>query len=154
MRKLLNITICLLVLFVSASFAQKRAVKQTKSKAFVVKKTKSSKSDTYACGIGPAVVALDLSQIEIVADCSASDAACSNNKVIKVKTIGVDTGNERYVYTVSAGKIIGEGYNIEWDLSGVAPGIYTITAGISQYDSNFDKWAVYGRTQTKTVVIK
>ena len=105
--------ICLLALFVSANFAQKRAVKQTKSKTSVGKKVKSTKPNIYACGIGAYVVALDLSQTEIAADCSASDTTCSNNKIIKVKIAAADREDieEKYVYKVSAGKIIGEGAN-------------------------------------------
>jgi hypothetical protein len=34
-------------------------------------------------------------------------------------------------YIVSAGKIVGQGGKVTWDLSGVAPGTYTITAGVS-----------------------
>ncbi len=156
MKKLLSITICLLVLFVSASFAQKRAVKQTKSKTSVGKKAKSTKPNIYACGIGASVVALDLSQTEIAADCSAADATCSNNKIIKVKVIAADREDieEKYVYKVSAGKLIGEGADVEWDLSGVSAGNYTITAGVSQPAFDGNGWAVYGTTRTKTVVVK
>lgn len=154
MKKLSSILICLFVLFASAALAQKRTSKQTKPKTSVSKNAKRLKSDTYVCGLGASVVALNLSQTEIVAECPAADEACTTKKIIKVEAVSVATANERYVYTVSAGRIIGEGYNVEWDLSGVAPGSYTITAGVSQYYSSSNKWAVYGTTQTRTVVIK
>ena len=148
--------ICLLALFVSANFAQKRAVKQTKSKTSVGKKAKNIKPQKFFCGLGPSVVALNLSQTEIANDCSASNAACSNNKIIKVEITAVNREDieQKYVYTVSAGKIIGEGANVEWDLSDVKPGSYTITAGISEPAFDGNGWAVYGKTQTKVVVIK
>jgi hypothetical protein len=154
MKKLLSIAICLLMLLVSTNFAQKRAVKQTKSKISVSKKAKSIKSNTYVCELGASVVALNLSQTEIASDCSASDENCSTNKIIKVTVTAVDTGDNRYVYAVSAGKVMGEGYDVEWDLSGVPAGGYTITAGISQPAFDGKGRAVYGMTKTKTVVIK
>lgn len=154
MKNLLSVTICLLALFVSANFAQKQTRRQTKSKTLTNRKAKPSKPTEFVCQMAANVVALNLSRNEIAADCPAADEACSNNRIIKVKTTAADTGNERYVYTVSAGKIIGESYDVDWDLSGVAPGSYTITVGISQYDTNLDKWAVYGMTKTRTLVIK
>jgi len=36
-----------------------------------------------------------------------------------------------FVYKVTAGKIVGAGAKVKWDLSGVEPGVYTITAGVN-----------------------
>ena len=33
-----------------------------------------------------------------------------------------------YVYYISGGQIVGRGENVVWDLSGMKPGIYRITA--------------------------
>ncbi len=60
----------------------------------------------------------------------------------------------KYVYVVSAGKIIGKGADVEWDLSDAKPGSYTITAGISQPIFDGTRWEVLGRTRTKVLVIK
>ena len=163
MKKLLNITFCVCILFVSVNFAQKQAVKQTKSKTFVSKKAKninSAKKKTqtgqqekpnFVCELPHSVHDVELSQTEIVLNCPASDESCPNNKIIEVKTIAVDSGDGRmnYVYTISAGKIIGEGANVKWDLSDAKPGNYTITAGISQ-----PVWGVLGQTKTKVVIVK
>lgn len=51
-------------------------------------------------------------------------------------------------YIVSAGKIVGDGAEVVWDLKGVKAGSYTITAGVD------DGCAFCGQTKTKTVVIK
>ena len=37
----------------------------------------------------------------------------------------------RYNYTTSGGRIIGEGARVNWDLTGAAPGTYTITVAIT-----------------------
>jgi len=69
---------------------------------------------------------------------------------ISVATTAVDPENDilTYNYIVSAGKILGTGANVVWDLSGVKPGSYTITAGVD------DSCGICGLTITKTVVIK
>jgi hypothetical protein len=53
-----------------------------------------------------------------------------------------------YSYTVSGGRVIGNGVKVFWDLSGVKPGTYTITAAVD------DGCGFCGKTQTKTVVVK
>jgi hypothetical protein len=50
-------------------------------------------------------------------------------------------------YTVSGGKIIGRGAKVVWDLSGVKPGTYTITAGAD------DGCGVCGATITMEVKV-
>jgi hypothetical protein len=56
------------------------------------------------------------------------------------------------LYTVSAGKIVGEGANVIWDLTGVEPGQYTVTAALSlPYGT---AWEVYGQTLTKVISIE
>lgn len=53
---------------------------------------------------------------------------CPNNQVISVAAGATDPDGERitYSYNVSVGKIIGEGGNVQWDLSGVPEGKYEI----------------------------
>ena len=52
-----------------------------------------------------------------------------------------------YAYMVSGGKIIGQGARVVWDLSGLAPGTYTILAGVS------DGVGVCGKTEKRRVEI-
>ncbi|HQU90904.1 MAG TPA: DUF6438 domain-containing protein [Pyrinomonadaceae bacterium] len=77
-------------------------------------------------------------------------ASLTTDKQIAVKTIAADPENDilTYVYTVTGGRIIGAGASVKWDLTGVRPGTYTITAGVD------DGCGVCGRTMTKTVVVK
>ena len=53
-----------------------------------------------------------------------------------------------YNYTVSGGRIVGQGANVTWDVGGLQPGTYTITAGVN------DGCGVCGQTQTKTITVK
>lgn len=57
--------------------------------------------------------------------------------------------DEAYVYKVSAGKIVGTGPNVVWDLSGVKSGTYTITSGID----TGPPWGVVGLTRTRSVMV-
>lgn len=92
------------------------------------------------------VTDLTLSQTEVLADCSnAKNKSPSNGvKKIEVSTLALDSENDvlTYVYKVSGGKIVGEGANVVWDLTGVKPGDYIITAGVD------DGCGVCGTTQT------
>jgi len=69
--------------------------------------------------------------------------------VIDVATTAEDAENDvlKYSNTVSGGRIIGSGANVKWDLSGVHPGTYTITAGVD------DGCGICGKTETKTVTV-
>lgn len=53
-----------------------------------------------------------------------------------------------YYYVITVGKITGTGTKVVWDLSGVIPGKYAITAAVE------DECGVCGFTQTKTVTVK
>lgn len=70
-------------------------------------------------------------------------------KIIKVKTVAKDNENDVlvYSYTVSGGRIIGQGANIIWDLAGVRFGEYTITADVD------DGCGLCGKTVTKTIKV-
>ena len=99
------------------------------------------------------VTNLNLSAGEITVGCSnsATNKKCTNSKTkISVTTEAIDPENDvlTYNYNFSAGKIIGQGANVVWDLSDVKPGIYTITAGVD------DGCGICGTTVTKTVVVK
>ncbi|MDQ3798002.1 MAG: Ig-like domain-containing protein [Acidobacteriota bacterium] len=68
---------------------------------------------------------------------------------VRVTTTAVDPENDvlTYNYTVSGGRIVGQGANVTWDLSGVRPGTYTIVAGAD------DGCGVCGKTETRTIEV-
>jgi len=131
----------------STAKTEKKTAGQKKSRGWQKQKP------SFACDLPASVTNVELSQTEIALSCPTGEN-CSDNKIIKVKTVAVDSGEIKYVYTVSAGKIIGEGANVEWDLSDAKPGSYTITTGISQPIFGGERWEIFGKTMTKVVVIK
>lgn len=101
------------------------------------------------------VTNLTLSETEIAAPCPVGQVpregqVCSDNMTVNVTTTAVDPENDvlTYNYTVSQGRIVGQGANVTWDLTGVAPGTYTITSGVD------DGCGVCGQTQTKTITVR
>jgi hypothetical protein len=102
------------------------------------------------------VTALSLSDTNITTGCPpgqipdpAVTQTCNESTSINVTTTAVDPENDvlTYQYTVSAGRIVGTGANVSWDLSGVPAGTYTITAGVD------DGCGICGKTQTQTVTV-
>lgn len=81
---------------------------------------------------------------------SATEIQATSEKKISVTTIAVDPENDvlTYNYIVSAGKIVGNGAKVVWDLTGVRARTYTITVGVD------DGVGIAGRTSTKTVTVK
>ena len=75
---------------------------------------------------------------------------CNDNKTINVSTSASDPENDvlTYNYTVSGGRVIGTGANVQWDLSTAQPGTYTITTGVD------DGCGVCGKTDTKTIKVE
>jgi uncharacterized protein YceK len=105
----------------------------------------------FVCDLPVSVTALNISSTEIPTICSENDSECVNNsRLIKVSTVAVDPEGItlKYLYTVTGGKITGQGANVVWDLSQTTPGTYTITAAVD------DGRGVIGTTQTKTATIK
>jgi hypothetical protein len=102
----------------------------------------------------PNVNSVTLSDTEIVIGCQpgyrSASGACNDNRSISVSTSASDPENDvlTYNYTVSGGRIVGQGANVTWDLTGVAPGTYTITTGVN------DGCGVCGKTDTRTVTVK
>ena len=74
---------------------------------------------------------------------------CSDDQLVDVATTAVDPENDvlTYNYTVSGGRIVGQGANVQWDLTGAQPGTYTITVGVD------DSCGVCGKTQTRTIEV-
>ena len=112
----------------------KRAVEVQNQPANVTALTLSSNSITLGCPPG---------QIPV------EGQTCDQSTSINVTTTAVDPENDvlTYQYTVSGGRIVGTGPTVSWDLSGVAPGSYTITAGVD------DGCGICGKTMTQTVTV-
>jgi hypothetical protein len=57
---------------------------------------------------------------------------CVANQSVAVSTTALDPEGDvlTYSYTVSGGQITGTGANVNWDLTGVRPGTYTVTAAV------------------------
>ena len=87
------------------------------------------------------VTAISLSAVEVRKDASETK--------IGVSTTAIDHEGDllTYKYTVTGGKIIGTGANVVWDLSGIAPGPYFITAAVD------DGCGFCGRTFTRKVEV-
>lgn len=99
------------------------------------------------------VDSLDLDNATVMLPCppgsKSKSGKCSDNVSTGVKTKATDPENDvlTYNYTVSGGRIVGQGANVNWDLSGVKPGTYTITAAVD------DGCGFCGKTQTKTITV-
>jgi hypothetical protein len=70
--------------------------------------------------------------------------------MVSVATKASDPENDvlTYSYTVSGGRVVGTGANVQWDLSSAQAGTYTIVTGVD------DGCGVCGRTDTKTITIR
>lgn len=96
-------------------------------------------------------IALD--SVTVVLPCApgtqSKSGGCKDDQVIGVRTNARDPENATltYNYTVSGGRIVGQGANVNWDLSGVRTGTYTITAAVD------DGCGFCGKTVTKTVTV-
>ncbi len=100
------------------------------------------------------VTALNVSQTNVTIGCApgfqpAEGTTCSDSQTVSVSTTAVDPENDvlTYNYTVSGGRVTGQGANVSWDLTGVKPGTYTITSGVD------DGCGVCGQTKTQTVTV-
>ena len=102
----------------------------------------------------PSVNSVTLSDTEITLGCppgyKSASGACDDKRSVDVATSASDPENDplTYNYTVSGGRIVGQGANVSWDLSGEKPGTYTITTGVN------DGCGVCGKTDTRTITIK
>ncbi|MGI8470164.1 MAG: hypothetical protein ACR2N3_17115 [Pyrinomonadaceae bacterium] len=98
------------------------------------------------------VTALDLDKTTITLPCPAgtSSASCPTDvQTVGVRTTAVDPEGDvlTYSYTVSGGRITGQGANVTWDLTGVRPGTYTITSAVD------DGCGFCGATKTNSVTV-
>ena len=102
------------------------------------------------------ITAVELGHSTIANYCASSDKSCSSSTMIEVRATGpeMDDLPHEYAYVVSAGKIIGDGPTVKWDLAGAKPGKYTITSGIRIPLFRGTSWGVVGKTQTMEVTVK
>jgi len=101
------------------------------------------------------VEAVTLSSREVVLGCQPGfkprdGESCPDGTSVSVAARAADAENDvlTYNYTVSGGRIVGQGANVTWDLSGLRPGTYTITTGVD------DGCGFCGKTVTETVTVR
>ena len=86
----------------------------------------------------PPTVALSASTASITLPCAEGTHSSSNSCPaspsmavgLNAKATDPDGDTLLYTYTVSGGRVSGEGANVNWDLSGVGPGKYTATVEV------------------------
>jgi len=100
------------------------------------------------------VTSIDFDQSEVILPCPPGTRSASNG-CNDDRNVGVRTSTENpsgdpltYNYTVSGGRIVGSGAGVNWDLSGVKAGTYTITSAVD------NGCGFCGKTQTKTITVK
>jgi hypothetical protein len=146
MKKFVPLILLLILALSFTGFAQeKRSAKSAGTGKSKVKK----KADDSSCGLPPSVFALRLSHSRISGNCPAQDGSCSAGARIDVAATSIGVDASQYVYAIDAGKVVGIGANVVWDLTGVKPGEYSITAGID----TGTHWGVLGKTITRVVRI-
>jgi hypothetical protein len=104
---------------------------------------------------------IEADKIEIVIPCPPSmhrseiaESPCFEDEktygLVKIKTVvsNPKNSNLRYQYTVSGGRIDGEGAEIVWDLGRIRPGTYTISAQVG------DGFEFSETVVTKTVTVR
>jgi hypothetical protein len=103
----------------------------------------------------PNVTDLKIDRSIIDLPCASPSRDPETKKTSKEIIIGVSTIAEdpeydalSYSYKVSAGRILGTGARVMWDLSGLDPGTHSISASVD------DGFGVFGKTQTRSVIIK
>ncbi len=103
----------------------------------------------------PAVInSVDVSEKTITKPCAPGfqpkeGVECRDDQTVAVRTNAADPEGDviTYNYTVSGGRIVGQGENVTWDLSGVNNGTYTITVAVD------DGCGVCSETKTETVEV-
>ncbi len=116
---------------------------------------RNSRTEGKVVNAAPEITGVRLSETTVKTPCPAGTApqegtACTDSMAVNVSTSATDKENDvlTYNYTVTGGRVVGSGANVSWDLSGVTPGTYTITAGVD------DGCGVCGKTETKTITVE
>ncbi len=162
-RFLLTLLVSVACLFYLYGFPKRVSNKSVNGSLESFPIAESSQTDCKPCkrppleedNKSPDVTELTLSRTEVAAPCPSGqvpreDTACSDKMNAQVTTTAVDPEKDviMYHYTVSGGRIVGQGSKVFWDLTGIAPGTYTITAGVD------DGCGICGQTQTRTITVK
>lgn len=109
---------------------------QTKTRVVYVVECPKVSGEGYPPGI---IYSLQLDKTEVIEMCplpkkrGKKRKSCSNdNNLVKVSTASSNLPGSKaiYKYEVTGGQIIGNGENVEWDLSEAVPGTYVITANV------------------------
>ncbi|MBA3711062.1 MAG: hypothetical protein H0W76_01265 [Pyrinomonadaceae bacterium] len=98
------------------------------SGSVVAQKRGNSSTPTEAPRTPPTVV-LD-ADTAYVTVCARASAQTPPTVRLKATTENFSTGTLRYTYTTTGGRIVGDGANPTWDLSGMAPGTYTTSVEV------------------------
>jgi hypothetical protein len=89
-----------------------------------------------------------LEKDELFTFCSYNSTCSKEPSRVKVEVKNSATKpSSEFYYVVSAGKIIGQGSSVVWDLTDTAPGKYTLTVGIGEDD------VIFGKTISKTLTL-
>src|SRR5688500_11941900 len=101
--------------------------------------SKSAAGQNRSAVVGPTPAAFaEIEKIEFDKDevmgsclpCKPRTPPWDDSGQVTVKTIvkNLEKVALSYIYTVSGGRIIGKGESVTWDLNGVDPGFYVVTA--------------------------
>lgn len=107
----------------------------------------------YGCHLCD-VAEIALAYSVLAPDCGPKDGKCSSDRKVGVRTAAVEIeGPHEFLYSVTAGKIVGDGPTVIWDLSDAKPGKYTITVSLS-LPLLPSYWGVAGRTRTESIIVR
>lgn len=148
MKKYFILLISAVSLFVFFGFSISAGAHKTDSKTAIARPTPKNKISIRSVELDQYKAELRC-PMEIFGGFKIEGARCSEDPSIKITTSVINPKNSEitYYYTVSAGKIVGQGANVSWELKNVRPGEYTVTVGIGS------KSKVFGETITKTIKI-
>ena len=88
------------------------------------------------CSLPPIIRAVELSPSSIVRPCSEgrrSETCSATGNLVEVTADAPEAPQDELLFTwsVTAGRLIGEGRKVSWDLSGVPKGTYTVTVEVN-----------------------
>lgn len=146
-----TVYLLIIVSFFSVLFGFSTSRSNSSESAIVVTPTPRR---TPAPNTDPNVDSVELDKTEIYLHCAPGitprGGTCPEGRVVNIVTKASDADNDilLYEYTVTGGRIEGQGAHVKWDLSGVRPGTYKITVGAN------DGCGVCGKTITREVVVR
>lgn len=114
---------------------------------FAGHRNERGKPDVENLAANVTAVTLDKNQVVLPCAPGQTSETCTADQTVGVRTTAVDPEGDvlTYSYTVSGGRITGQGANVSWDLTGVRPGTYTITSAVD------DGCGFCGQTKSTTI---